>query len=141
MGTASGPSARMWRTALEFHAREERRKDLERKRGSEREEARKIIDQIPILVAWAMNRNESSVKLFGWMSDDDVAGDHPDRVDNLWEALQRENRTLEVGDLAGRALIVFAQCDTQDFECFLSSEKVHMGGIQYHFCIRPKQAK
>ena len=126
-----------WAKRLEI-AEDFRRADkLMRERRAHEEEALTIISTIPGIIEKAGDTN--SVKAFGWIECHDVAGEDPNRVDQLAERLEAENRVLHPDDLEGRAAMVFAWCDDNDLECFLESESVLMNGDEYNFCVRPKK--
>lgn len=103
--------------------------------------AAEIIAGIPARVKAALAKNEPSIQVSeGWVDFSDVAGTHPDKVDQLVERLGRENRVLRAGDLAGVARIVFEWCDANDLECFFVAESIPLNEDEYNLHARPKRA-
>ncbi len=103
-------------------------------------EAKKIIGCIPALINAAVERGESSIKLYGWMTGSDVPGESRERVDVLYDK-QRRTTPLKAEDLAGCARIIFDWCAANDLECFMVSQRIPMNANEYNLYARPKQGQ
>ncbi|MBI4118273.1 MAG: hypothetical protein HY455_01925 [Parcubacteria group bacterium] len=129
----------LWRQVLDTHAVAEKQRKTQEKEMSFENEAGLIIDHIPLLFRDAASKAKQSVRLF-FVTWDDITGNDPEKVDKLWQKLNA-GHILTANDLTGRARIVFEWCEKEDLECFFAPEKVWMGDIEYHFCVRPKQVR
>jgi hypothetical protein len=105
-----------------------------------------LIKDLPRKIAAAAKRGQDHVRVYGWVDYADVAGNHPDKVDRLWEKTHGSStgevtRPLRANELAGKAKIICEWCEQNDLECFLEAEKIPMNDFEYHFCVQPKRTK
>lgn len=98
-------------------------------------EAQEIIRKIPPLIKEAKHFQKNTIKIYGWITFDDVAGTDANRVDLLY---QRTRGILRREDLANKALIIFDWCEQNGLECFMVSEKFTMNDHEYNLHARPK---
>lgn len=127
-----------WREAEENGRRGSGQGQKAAREKRQRQQAEAVIRAIPGLVRKAMAERAEAVRLYGWITYEDVPGDDEDRVDHLADRLDRESRPLTAGDLAGCAAIICAWCEANDLECFMVPVRVPMNENEYDLYARPK---
>ncbi|MDO8584162.1 MAG: hypothetical protein Q7R83_03220 [bacterium] len=103
-----------------------------------RREADTVIAEIPAKVEQAMRDKKQSVRITGWLSNENDIACHD--VDKLSERLHdaRRPHRLNRKDLRGSALMVFDWCVESGFDCFLEFEDVPMNEPEFTLSIRPR---